>query len=207
MANAPVLVVDYGVGNIGSIVNMLRRIGVQAIASATASAVDNASRIILPGVGSFDTAMARLAETGIVPALEKRVLHDRVPILGICLGMQILTRGSEEGQLPGLGWLDADVVRIRPESAGRRLRIPHMGWNQVRPRGSHALFEGLERGARFYFVHSYHAVSAQQHVLCTTDYGYEFASGLVKENVLGVQFHPEKSHKYGLQLLKNFVNF
>lgn len=205
MKQGPVVVVDYGVGNIGSILNMLRKIGAPAIGSASPDDLATAGHIILPGVGSFDTAMAKLEETGIIPTLEVRVRGDGVPLLGICLGMQILTRGSEEGQRPGLGWIDAEVVKFRLDDAALRLKVPHMGWNLAHPISGNPLFVDLDRHARFYFVHSYHAVCSHDQVLCTTSYGYEFASGLIHGNIFGVQFHPEKSHRFGLTLLRNFV--
>lgn len=205
MADRPVIVIDYGVGNTGSILNMLKKIGVQAAASANVSDIRLAEKIILPGVGSFDTAMSKLDGTGIIPMLEKRVLQEGAPLLGICLGMQILTKRSEEGRRAGLGWIDAEIRRFKPDLAKTPLRIPHMGWNEARPVGKHPLFTGLEGKARYYFVHSYHAVCNPDAVLCTTEYGYEFPSGLIKDNIFGVQFHPEKSHKFGLTLLRNFA--
>jgi imidazole glycerol-phosphate synthase subunit HisH len=175
------------------------------VGSSAEADIRAAERIILPGVGAFDAAMDKLEASGRIPLLRERAFGDRIPFLGICLGMQLLAKGSEEGQRPGLGWIDAQVVKFRREQAATPIRVPHMGWNTVRPRPGHPLFVGLEHKARFYFVHSFHAVCAPESVLCATDYGYEFASGLVRDNVCGVQFHPEKSHKYGFALLKNFV--
>jgi len=200
-----VVVVDYGVGNIGSILNMLKKIGVEAVGATTASGIASADKLILPGVGSFDRAMQKLEESGMLPALEKRVTVDKTPSLGICLGMQILAHASEEGSKAGLGWVNARVVRFSQEKAVGKIRIPHMGWNEVRIARSHSLFSGLEEYAKFYFVHSYHVECDAEDVLSTTTYGYEFVSGIGKGNIFGVQFHPEKSHKYGFRLLKNFA--
>jgi imidazole glycerol-phosphate synthase subunit HisH len=200
------VVVDYGVGNIGSILNMLKRLGVKAVGSSSQAEISSADRLILPGVGSFDTAMRKLQASGSIALLCKRVFEDRIPLLGICLGMHLLTRGSEEGTLGGLEWIDANVVRFRPERAVETIRIPHMGWNTLRLARPHPLFAGLEENARFYFVHSYHVECGENALLSSTTYGYPFASAIQKENILGVQFHPEKSHKFGFQLLKNFVS-
>jgi glutamine amidotransferase len=205
MSSASVLVFDYGVGNTGSILNMLKKIGAPAIRSSSIADIRAADRIILPGVGAFDAAKEKLEESGCVTELERRVLGDRIPLLGICLGMQLLTTGSEEGRRPGLGWIDAEVVRFRPAQTTQPLRVPHMGWNHACPAAQHNLFSGLERDARFYFAHSYHAVCRPENVLCTTEYGYQFASGLMQDNICGVQFHPERSHKYGFMLLRNFL--
>jgi imidazole glycerol-phosphate synthase subunit HisH len=201
-----VVVVEYGVGNIGSILNMLKRLGVKALGSSSPTEIASADRLILPGVGSFDTAMRKLQDSGSICVIRKRVFEDKVPLLGICLGMHLLTRGSEEGTLPGLEWINASVVRFRPERSREPIRIPHMGWNNALPARPHPLFAGLEGDARFYFVHSFHAECGEEALLSTTTYGYPFASAIHKENILGVQFHPEKSHRFGFQLLKNFVS-
>ena len=202
-----VVVVNYGVGNIGSILNMLKKLGVEAVGSCAETDIRAAEKLILPGVGAYDTAMAKIESLGIIPMLRERVLNARVPLLGICLGMQLLTRGSEEGSRRGLGWVEAQVVRFDKESASGDIRIPHMGWNKVKPLQDHPLFQDLGEKARFYFVHSYHVVCSKERVLSTTTYGYEFVSSIVQDNILGVQFHPEKSHKFGFQILKNFVEW
>lgn len=199
------VIIDYKSGNIGSILNMLKRIGCPARLSSEIEDIRRANRILLPGVGSFDNGMKNLKQIdGLVAALSERVLVDKVPILGICLGMQLLLERSEEGGEAGLGWIKGEVKRIR--SVEPRLRIPHMGWNMVSPTSCDTLFYGLEDEAYFYFVHSYcvQAVDAS-HVLGFTEYGKRFVSAVCKENIFGVQFHPEKSHKFGMQLLKNFV--
>ena len=200
-----VTVIDYGMGNIGSILNMLKKIGAVAVSSDDPGDIGRAERLILPGVGSFDSGMEELAKRGLIEALNKAVLLRRVPFLGICLGMQLLSRSSEEGKLPGLGWIDSDTVRLPSETQQGRLRIPHMGWNSVTLQQEDRLFEDLPE-ARFYFVHSYHVVCHKpEDVVATTSYGAPFVSVLRNGNIAGTQFHPEKSHRYGMTLLRNFV--
>jgi glutamine amidotransferase len=203
-----VIIVDYGMGNLGSIANMLKKIGVRARISSSLSEIESADKLILPGVGAFDTGMARLTELGFVDALNDKVLHDKTPILGLCVGMQLFAQRSEEGKLPGLGWLDAEVVRFKFGPEQRGLKIPHMGWNYIRIHMSSQLFIEMPQEARFYFVHSYHLVCQDERdVLATTVYGYEFPSIIMSRNIMGAQFHPEKSHKFGMRLLKNFVEY
>lgn len=201
-----IVIVDYGMGNIGSIVNMLKKCGSQCIVSSTADDIDNADRLILPGVGAFDTAIQNLNKIGLLPVLEKKVFGQKTPILGICLGMQIFAQNSEEGQLEGLGWIKGRVKRFSLGGLENKNKIPHMGWNEVFIKKNHFLFEGLYEKARFYFVHSYHFVcESEGDILAQTLYGYEFVSAIQKDNILGVQFHPEKSHRFGLKLLYNFT--
>jgi glutamine amidotransferase len=201
-----IVIVDYGMGNLGSIANMLKKIGVPAVISSDPAVVEKADKLILPGVGAFDAGMKNLETRGLIPLLNFRVLEQKTPILGVCLGMQLLCKRSEEGQLPGLGWLDAEVVRFKFDSNTTNLKIPHMGWNTLAVRQPHPLFADLEAENRFYFVHSYHVVCADQsNVLAQTNYGFDFASAVVKDNIMGVQFHPEKSHKFGMRLYKNFA--
>ncbi len=200
-----VAVVDYGMGNLGSILNMLRKVGAEAIATSDAEAIRRAPKLILPGVGAFDSGMKNLAGRGLIPALRARVMGDGTPVLGVCLGMQLLSRRSEEGQCEGLGWLEANTVRFRVDQT-HALKVPHMGWNTVGLCRPHPLWADLEVGSRFYFVHGYHVVCTQeQDVLAHASYGIQFAAAVASGNVLGVQFHPEKSHKFGMQMLKNFV--
>lgn len=201
------VIIDYNVGNCGSILNMVRKVGGQAVVSADHGQIASADRLILPGVGAFDHGMSELERLGLVSLLSEKVQRQRTPILGICLGMQLFGRASEEGQRSGLGWIDATTVKFRsPDDVSRRLRIPHMGWNRVAPQKAHPILEGLAGESRFYFVHSYHMLCrCPEDVLTTTDHGYAFTSAVVHENVVGVQFHPEKSHRYGLQLIRNFV--
>jgi glutamine amidotransferase len=199
-----IAVVDSGMGNLGSILNMLKKIGVEARLCADAADVGRAEKLILPGIGAFDVGMRSLASRRLIEPLNERVLLARVPVLGICLGMQLLAATSEEGQLPGLGWLRAETRRFRFDG-GEPLRVPHMGWNTVNVAASHALFEGLDEEPRFYFVHSYHlACHDSKDVVGVTHYGYDFPAVVARGNIMGTQFHPEKSHRFGMQLLKNF---
>jgi len=201
-----IVIVDYGMGNLGSMANMLKKIGQPAIATSDLAIIANSSKLILPGVGAFDGGMKNLEERKLLPLLRKRVLEDKVPILGVCLGMQLLGNKSEEGTLPGLGWLSSETIRFKFGNANAKLKIPHMGWNQLTVCKLHPLFTDLETVNRFYFVHSYHVVCANpDNVLATTSYGVDFTSAIVKDNIMGVQFHPEKSHKFGMRLLKNFA--
>jgi glutamine amidotransferase len=201
-----VIIINYGMGNLGSIVNMFKKIGVTAKVSSTEEDITTAERIVLPGVGAFDTGMARLNELGLIPLLNENIIKREVPVLGLCLGMQLITRGSEEGNQPGLGWIAADTIRFRFDPKSNGLKIPHMGWNTVRVMSSHKLFNQLTEDARFYFVHSYHVVCDHpENILAYTEHGYEFASAIQCGNVMGVQFHPEKSHRFGMQLLRNFM--
>ena len=198
-------IVTYGVGNVGSIFNMLRKIGVPAVAASTPDDVARAEKILLPGVGSFDHGMDMLERAGLIPTLQARA-GEGIPVLGICLGMQLLGHRSEEGQLPGLGLLDAQSVRF-VGNGDPGFRVPHMGWNELKRKRESPLFEGFEDRARFYFVHSYHLVCADPvDVLATSYYGDEFTAIVQRGNVWGAQFHPEKSHRFGMQLLSNFAS-
>ena len=201
-----ITIVDYGVGNLGSILNMLKKVGAKAQASSDPDVLYQAEKLILPGVGAFDAGMKKLNEAGLVPVLNELVLEEQVPVIGLCLGMQLMTRRSEEGTKAGLGWIDAETVRFKfgPENA--QLKIPHMGWNTLDIRRQHPLVTDLGPESRFYFVHSYHVVCQNEaDVVAYTDYGYPLAAIINRGNILGAQFHPEKSHKFGMQLLKNFA--
>jgi glutamine amidotransferase len=200
-----IVVIDYGMGNTGSLQNMVRKAGGTAEISSDISTIARATKLILPGVGSFDNGMKKLKDTGIADVLNTRVCGDKIPVLCICLGIQLITRSSEEGTLPGFGWIQAETVRFKfpPEL---NVRIPHMGWNTVVQKKSSPLLQGMQKESRFYFVHSYHVNCAnQEDVLTTTTYGMEFVSSIQRENIFATQFHPEKSHKFGLNLIKNFV--
>ncbi|HXG72261.1 MAG TPA: imidazole glycerol phosphate synthase subunit HisH [Gemmatimonadaceae bacterium] len=197
-------VVSYGVGNVGSIFSMLRKIGVPAIAASTPDDIAKAERIILPGVGAFDHGMAMLAEHSLIEPLRERA-GAGIPLLGICLGMQLLGRASEEGIVAGLGVMDAHSVRFLP-GGERPLKIPHMGWSELTIRRQSPLLDGFEDQARFYFVHSYHYVcDRSEDVLATAPYGIDFTAVVQRDNVWGAQFHPEKSHRFGMTLLRNFA--
>ncbi|MBI5526065.1 MAG: imidazole glycerol phosphate synthase subunit HisH [Deltaproteobacteria bacterium] len=193
-------------GNPGSIRNMFGRLGVDAPITSERATIQSADKLVLPGVGAFDHAVRSLHGRGLWDLLNDEVTEKRKPILGICLGAQLLTARSEEGVLPGFGWLDAETVRFRPDGGGSALRIPHMGWNTVTQMRPHPLFEGMFEEPRFYFVHSYHIVCRDQSdVLATTSYGIQFASAVSRGNICGTQFHPEKSHKFGMKVLENFA--
>ena len=200
-----ITILDFGIGNLGSILNMLKMLKIKVKISSNVADVESADKLILPGVGAFDNGMRALSDSGLFPILNKKVVEEKTPILGICLGMQMIAKKSEEGNLPGLGWVDAEVVRFRFEGDANSLRIPHMGWNTVKIHGEPSIFKDMDEEPRFYFVHSYHLVCKdQKDVLATTNYGYDFASSVRKGNIYGTQFHPEKSHKFGMRLLKNF---
>lgn len=201
-----IAIVDYGMGNLGSISNMLKKIGVQSAITSDPLAIEAAEKLILPGVGAFDLGMKNLTQQGLVEPLNVQVMQRKKPILGLCLGMQLFTRSSEEGHLLGLGWLNAKTVRFTFSGPEAGLKIPHMGWNTIQAHGSHPLLSDLGADARFYFDHSYHILCSDgDTVLATTSYGYDFPSIVADGNVLGAQFHPEKSHKFGMRLLKNFA--
>ena len=200
---------NSGVGNVRSVANMLRRLRVEAEISDRVEVLEAADAIILPGVGSYDAAMRRLRDSGLKPVLDARAAGGRTPILGICLGMQLMGERSEEGAEPGFGWIPGELRRLRPEDGGTaRLRVPHMGWNTVDRGADDVLYRGIEGAPRFYFDHSYHFVPSDPSILCgTVRYGIELAAGIRKGALFGVQFHPEKSHRFGLKLLENFVAF
>jgi glutamine amidotransferase len=201
-----IVVVDYGVGNLGSIINMFKKAGTKAIASSEPDILEQADKLILPGVGAFDAGMNKLNECGLVPLLDHLALEKKVPFLGLCLGLQLMTRQSEEGQTQGLGWLAAETLRFKFSPDQPQLKVPHMGWNTIEIRRDHPLFRDLDPEARFYFVHSFYVQSHDpETVLAETDYGGHFHSVFSQGNIMGAQFHPEKSHRYGMRLLKNFA--
>lgn len=201
-----VTIVDYGLGNVQAFLNVFNRLNIPASTASTATELTGAERIILPGVGAFDHAMERLEASGMRATLDDLVLAKRVPVLGVCVGMQIMAHGSAEGTRAGLGWVDARVQSFGTWQPTARLPVPHMGWNDVTPRTAAPLFTGLESAARFYFLHSFFfECSRQEDILGMSHYGADFASAVQRENVHGVQFHPEKSHHFGTQLLRNFA--
>lgn len=200
-----IVIVDYGMGNLGSILNMLKKIAVPAIISNKHDEIQNAEKLILPGVGAFDNGMKNLTDLGITEILNKKVLEQQTPVLGICLGMQLMAKDSEEGKYNGLGWFNASVIRFQFSEHKPQLKIPHMGWNTVTPSRESNLIKDLPNESRFYFVHSFHYKNNEKRdILLTTNYGYEFTSAVCKKNIFGVQFHPEKSHKFGMAVLNNF---
>ena len=201
-------IIDCGIGNTGSIVNMVRKVGGDAIITNSVAEIKEATAIILPGVGAFDHGMNKLNKSGLIPLLRDKVFSDKIPLLGICLGMQLMFDSSEEGCLPGLGWVSGDVKRfdfstLKPET---NFKLPHMGWNIVSPLSNQSFFGDKEEEQRFYFVHSYHVVCKKHSdVLATSAYGYNFTCAVKKENICGVQFHPEKSHQFGMNFFRNYL--
>ena len=201
-----IVVVDYGMGNLGSIANMLKRVGAPGVVSGDPEVIGDAAKLILPGVGAFDHGMERLAGSGLIPLLTRKVKEEHTPVLGLCLGMQLFARRSEEGTAKGLGWLRADVVRFSSGPSREKLRVPHMGWNTARPARPHPVLDGSGEDARFYFAHSFHVVCDDPSLqIACTEYGYEFPSVIGSENIIGVQFHPEKSHRFGMRLFEAFA--
>jgi glutamine amidotransferase len=199
-----ITIVDYGMGNLGSIQNMFKRIGVPVEVTSDVILIAQSQKILLPGVGAFDSAMQRINDSGLREVLDRKALEERVPVLGICLGMQLLTRDSEEGHIPGLGWIPAATRRF-PIIDG--LKVPHMGWNVVDPIQPCLLTYGLPVEPRFYFVHSYYVqVDDPDDAVLKAHYGVTFDAAISRGNIYGAQFHPEKSHKFGMQLLANFAN-
>lgn len=200
-----IVIVDYGVGNLASVLNMFRKIGVKdAVISGEGDVVAKATKILLPGVGAFDGGMGHLERSGLIPVLNDKALKEKVPVLGICLGMQLLTKKSEEGKMPGLGWVDAETVRFNLDPA-LKLKVPNMGWEYISVKRNNPLVDTVGRN-RFYFVHSYHVKchDASQE-LATSHFGYDFTCMVNKENIYGAQFHPEKSLRFGMKLLENFA--
>lgn len=201
-----IIIIDYGVGNLGSISNMLKKIGVESKITSNISNIEKADKLILSGVGSFGHGMQNLQNLGLVNVLNQKVIDNRIPILGICLGTQLFTKRSEEGNINGLGWIDAETVKFKFDKDKTDLKVPHMGWNSVDIKKNSNIFDGIYHDSRFYFVHSYHLVCKnEQDILSLTTHGYEFASSIERDNIIGVQFHPEKSHKFGMRLFRNFV--
>ena len=200
-----ITIIDYGMGNIGSMVNMLKKIGFSSNVTSDIKLISSAKKIILPGVGSFDAAMSSINSIkGLKETLTNSVMVNKTPILGVCLGMQLLTMESEEGKLPGLAWIDAKTIKF---SDNKMLKVPHMGWNVVKSNNNTPLTDDGDSELRFYFVHSYYVlVKNQKNSAMKTTYGIEFDSAIQNNNIYGVQFHPEKSHTYGMNLLKNFCN-
>lgn len=201
-----ITIIDYGVGNINAFVNVYKRLNIQTKIAQNASDLNDAEKLILPGVGHFDHAMSQLVNSGMLDKLNHLVLLKKVPVIGICVGMQMMANSSEEGNAEGLKWIDANVKKFDVTKINQVTRLPHMGWNDVNPVAKSPLFEGLEQDALFYFLHSYYfQCKNEKDVLAVTEYGEKFASAANFENIYGIQFHPEKSHKYGEKLLDNFA--
>lgn len=201
-----ITIIDYGVGNINAFVNVYKRVDVPVKIAKTKDDLEGAEKLILPGVGHFDHAMTQLNNSGMRDKLDELVLGQKVPVIGICVGMQMMANNSDEGKLDGLKWIDATVKKFDETKIHQVTRLPHMGWNDVKPVKDIELFKGLENNSIFYFLHTYYFhCNKQEDVMAMTDYGGEFASAAHHENKYGIQFHPEKSHHYGEILLHNFA--
>lgn len=202
-----IAIVDYGSGNTRALANIYQRLKIPTVLASSPTDLKDAERIILPGVGSFDQTMEQLLGSGLRDALETRVLGNGLPFLGICVGMQLLANRSDEGSLPGLGWIDAEVKRFDDARFHQKTHLPHMGWNDETPVREDPLFAGFQGGASFYFLHSYFmSCHDRADVLAETEYGGRFTCAVRRRNIWGVQFHPEKSHAAGVQLLENFAS-
>lgn len=200
-----ITIIDYKAGNLRSVANKLERIGVKTIITDKVAVISKAEKIILPGVGNFKTGMENLKKAGLIAILETKVLKEKVPILGVCLGLQLFSESSEEGHCRGLGWIKAETKKF-DFSEKEKLKIPHMGWNNLKIKRKSLLLDKITEDDDFYFVHSYHVCPKNPKiVLATTHYGYDFCSVINQENIYGTQFHPEKSHAAGMQILKNFA--
>ncbi|MAS52604.1 MAG: imidazole glycerol phosphate synthase subunit HisH [Flavobacteriales bacterium] len=202
-----ITIVDYGSGNIEAFVNIYKRLNIPCEIASTPEQILKAEKLILPGVGAFDETMRILKDSGILNALNKQVLENKTPVIGICVGMQILSKRSDEGQLKGLGWVDAEVKKFDTAKLIQKPHLPHMGWNTFQHEKNNPLLKGLNPEKGFYFLHTYYfSCNNQEDVLTSTVYGERYTSAINHENIYGVQFHPEKSHSNGVQLLKNFAN-
>ena len=202
-----IAIVDYGLGNVKAFANVYERLNVPTYIVRNREDLKKATKVILPGVGAFDHAMNKLNQSGMRDELDALVLEKHLPVLGICVGMQMLAQSSEEGALKGLGWLDGVVKKIDSAAIKSITKLPHMGWNDIAPRTDNPLLSALNGNFRFYFLHSYYFQCKQpEDVIATTNYGMKFASVVNHRNIYGVQFHPEKSHQWGIQLLKNFAD-
>jgi len=197
-----IAIIDYGLGNVKAFATVYKKLNIPARIVRNADELKDVDKVILPGVGAFDFAMERLEKSGMRKSLDEIVLKQRVPVLGVCVGMQMLANSSEEGHMPGLKWIDGEVKRFNHES----VRVPHMGWNTINPLKTDGLFTGIDSNSRFYFLHSYYfKCNRGENIISMTDYFGEFASAVAADNVYGVQFHPEKSHEWGVRLLENFA--
>lgn len=201
-----ITLIDYGVGNIFAFQNVYKRLDIPTKIAKSSQDLMDAQKLILPGVGSFDYAMNRLNDSGMREKLDELVLEKKIPVIGICVGMQMMGNRSEEGKEEGLKWIDGDILKFDEKLIQHRTKLPHMGWNDVVPVNNNTLFNGLERDAIFYFLHSfYFECKNPSDTIATSDYGISFSSAVNKDHIFGIQFHPEKSHHYGERLLHNFA--
>ena len=200
-----ITIIDYGVGNLGSIKNMLKKAGFESVLASDITTLEKAEKVILPGIGAFDHCMQKFNASGMRQVVTEKVMQDKVPLLGICVGLQMLMENSEEGTEPGLGWISGKTVKFKKDGLGD-LKIPHMGWTDVKQSKPSALTNELGEQPRFYFVHSYHVSPHDpEDELLQANYGYDFTAAVNRDNIFGVQFHPEKSHKFGMKILENFA--
>ena len=207
MSNNKIVIIDYKMGNLRSVQKAFEKMGSEAIISNNPEVINASSKIVLPGVGSFSDGMKNLREMGLIPILEKEILHNKKPFLGICLGMQLLANSSlENGKTAGLGWIDANVVPFDFSKEKLKLKVPHVGWNNVNFIGDNKIFYNIDSKSDLYFVHSYHFIPNEDVAISLTDHGLNFVSSVNKNNIYGFQFHPEKSQAVGLQMIENFLN-
>lgn len=203
-----IVIIDYGIGNLRSVQQKLAKAKIEAVISSDVDHIEQADKIIFPGVGAFSAGMKNLASYGLIPELNKKVLEEKTPILGICLGMQLFAASSEEGDIPGLGWINAEVRKFHFTEEMQKYRVPHVGWNTVKAYKNTILLKEIPQDQRFYFTHSYYIhCNDDSEIIASTYYGYDFPSIVQKENIYGVQFHPEKSHRRGIDIIKNFVEY
>jgi glutamine amidotransferase len=201
-----ITIINYGCGNIKAIQNVFNKLSIQSKVASNSSDLYDAEKLILPGVGAFDYAMQKLLDSDMIDVVNEMVLHNKIPVIGICVGVQLMAKSSEEGKLKGLGWIDAEVKRFDDSKLDHKVSLPHMGWNDVFPTQKNSLFEGLENDSKFYFLHSYYlACNNEAQVLAKAAYAGDFVCAVNHNNIYGVQFHPEKSHHYGVKLLENFA--
>jgi len=202
-----ITIIDYGVGNIYAFQNVYKRLNISTKIAKSISDLENVDKLILPGVGAFDYAMTQLNRSGMRERLDELVLVQKKEVIGICVGMQMMANGSDEGKLEGLRWIDANVKKFDEKTIQYVTKLPHMGWNDVTPVPNHPLFKGLEKNALFYFLHSFYFQCNNEHdSIAKSDYGINFTSSVNNNNIYGIQFHPEKSHHFGETLLHNFAN-
>lgn len=201
-----VTIIDYGVGNINAFLNIFKQLNIPAATAKKVEDLEQATKLILPGVGHFDYAMQRFNDSGMKDKVNELVLQKKLPVVGVCVGMQMMAKGSDEGNLEGLGWVDAHVHKFDAAQVSAKLPLPHMGWNDIQLTKNTPLLQDLDENPRYYFLHSYYfKCENNDDIIAETDYGIKFTSAINHKNIFGAQFHPEKSHHFGIQLLKNFA--